>query len=126
MSSRVFTRWGPVALLCLLAVCGLGCQSVSYNAPIIPPPGVLYSEFNAPLILPDKGVDISGLDMVEIHTSHFQIPYAYLRIINLAWGEAALEEAARQGGFDDIVYADYKFTTILSVFSTFTVRAYGS
>lgn len=115
---------GLLALPCLAALLAMaGCAP--YRAAVIPPLGVLYSDVSAPLIVPGSEAEVLDLSSVEIHTSHFQIPYSYLRIINLGWGDAAVQEAIRESGFREVHFADYRFFTILSVYSTFTVRVYG-
>jgi hypothetical protein len=39
--------------------------------------------------------------------------------------DASIEAAARQGGLDEVAYADYEMMNVLGVYSEFTVHAYG-
>lgn len=116
-----------VALVIALALGATGCTFwAPYTAPVIPPPGFLYSDVRAPLILPTADWGDVDLSEVEVHTSHFQIPYAWLRLINVAWGDAAVQRAIEESGFRRVLWADYRHFTILSVYSTFTVNVYGT
>jgi TRL-like protein family len=116
-------RWAA-SLLGVAALLALsGCAP--HRTAIMPPHGILFAEYTAPLITPGSDVDVGDWDDVEIHVSHFEIPYAYLRIINLSWGEAAVEDAIRESGFSEVYFADYTIFNILTVWTTFTVRVYG-
>jgi hypothetical protein len=121
------SRWGPPALLVAALVLSGGCALFApYRASVVPPPGYIYSDFSAPLLVPRQTVDLSHLDMVEVSTKQVQIPFLYGGAISFSWDNASIQQALRQSGLHDIKYADCHFFTILSVYSRFTVRAYGT
>jgi len=102
-------------LTSVLVVAGTGC--VSYRTPVMPPTGALYSEISAPLstefnpttaVAPRQGTaracSVLGL---------------------IAWGDAGIQTAAKNGGLNSIWYADYHLFNVLGVYAEFTIVAHG-
>lgn len=127
-------KWPRAALFpllgVLLATSGLmlsGCASSGYRTPIKPPPGFIYSEIKAPLMIPSPDIDISAADQVKVYTQTIQIPYPpYAPFINFTWGDAALEDAIRESGFTTVLYADYSWMTILGIYNELRIHVHGT
>ena len=92
-----------------------GCAGF-YVAPVIPPPGLLYSEYSAPIDV-DANPSRRGKKVGRAYTESF----AGL----LARGDASVYRAARNGGISTIRSIDYEFVNYLGLYSKFTVVVYG-
>ena len=107
----------------LLALGVAGCAP--YKAQVVPPWGVIYSEFSAPLILPKPGSDLGDPEKVEVYTAHFRVPLLYGGVISFGWGDASLNAAIRRSGFQRIHYADCEWFSVLSAYNRLTINVYG-
>jgi len=110
---------GLAVLLTALVLCG-GC--FGWRAPVVPPVGLIYTHYRAPLTADATDFTISGRGGMA-HTMTVREPL--LTGQGVAWAEAAVREAAQEGGLHSVDYADYEVYSILGVYSRFTVRVYG-
>jgi hypothetical protein len=97
----------------------LGCLSLgacAYNAPVIPPSGLLFSNYAAPI---DVDVDQSTIGKKLGESSSYSI----LGLI--AFGDASVTAAAEDGGLSRVDHLDYSYTNFLFIYHSFTTRAYG-
>ena len=98
-----------------------GC--VQFNAPVIPPPGFLFTNIRAPLTV--------RFDETPVGTKRGEssgVIWArdiLFTLQTVAWESAAIEEAASNGGITTVEYADYEALIVLGVFGRFKVVAYG-
>ena len=111
---RVTIRLLAVLLAVLLTA---GCAF--WRAPVVPPGGVLFTQYRAPLTPQVSGVPVAK--KVGMHTSHY---FAYF-LYSFAWDDASIDAAAKEGGLSRVYYADYEVLSILGLYARFTVRAYG-
>lgn len=111
------TRCLP-AVAVVVALCA-GCAA--WKAPVVPPAGGIYTHYSAPLTLNDTPAPVCQKHG-QSATSYFALFYPFY---SGAWGDAALQAAAKDGGITKIHYADYEVLSVLGVYAEFTVRAYG-
>ena len=104
-----------LGIVCVFAMAA-GCAQ--YRAPVIPPQGFAFTQVGAPLstqfnestaVAPKQGkasaVSVLGL---------------------VAFGDASLQEAAREGDLRTIHYADYEYLNVLfGMYTSFTVIVHG-
>lgn len=109
------------------AVGGLGLHSVgSPKAPVVPPYGVVYSDFKAPLDISVGGnqqaTPADSLRSGMAETEYIRIPFIY---ISFSWGDASIDAAAANGGINNVDSADYEFFNVLGIYQRFVVHAHG-
>jgi hypothetical protein len=97
-----------------LGLIGTGCTY--YVAPVMPPPGLLYTNVKAPI---DTDVQSNpvGPRMGSASTTSI--------LGLLSFGDASVETATRRGNLSTVNHLDYEFLNILFVYQKFTVNAYG-
>ena len=106
-----------LAALCLFAMSfAPGC--IYYQAPVMPPPGLMFSSTSAPL-------DIDA-DKTPVCSKVGEASSTAVFLNMFAWGDCSLDTAARAGGLSTIEHADYHHTNIMFMYQKFTVRAYGN
>lgn len=108
-------------LACLLPTAG--CATAQLDAPVVPPTGILFANQAAPLQVDFEETTLGSKKGERTHTHY--IHDIVLTGTNFAWGEAAIEEAAREAGIERVNHADYKILNVLGVYTRFTVRVYG-
>jgi len=87
------------------------------HAPFVPPTGMAFNQFNAPLDVDFQNTDMAGLKQGKAET---------ISILGLfAFGDASSKAAAENGQISKIVHADYEYFNILGIFQKTTVIAYG-
>ncbi len=87
------------------------------KAPFVPPTGVAFSQFNAPLDVDFQNTDMAGVKQGKAET---------MSILGLiAIGDASTQTAAQNGGITKIVHADYEYFNVLGVIQRATVIVYG-
>ncbi|MBN1902318.1 hypothetical protein JW926_13415 [Candidatus Sumerlaeota bacterium] len=100
-----------------------GC--VTYETPVRPPMGFLFTKFKAPLMTDfhktDTGANVMKTSMKKTYYFHEFL----LTGINVAWGEADIPEIAAKGGIQTVTYADYEFLNVLGVYAEFQVNVHG-
>ena len=107
----------PVVLIVTLLAGG--CST--FRAPVQPPVGALFTNYKAPLIVNADG-NVLG---PKKGTAKVRYLYAYLFPVDIAWGEAGLREAARDGDITTVRAADYEYLSVLGLYQEFTVYVYG-
>ena len=99
-----------VAACVLLGGCGM------YEAPVIPPVALVYTDISAPI---DTDMDAQPIGAKVGRASTEQI------LSIAAWGDASIQAAAANGKITRINHADYHYTNFLGVYSKFTVIVTG-
>lgn len=101
----------------LAAVCLAALLTGCYTAPVKPPFGGLYSNYDAPLT-----TEFNGQDAVPQKAGSAS-SYSILGLI--AWGDCSVRTAASQAGLYTVNYCDYRYKNVLGVYQEFTVIARG-
>jgi len=111
--SKSSVSFVSVFVLAVMVLSMTGCL----KAPFMPPPGMAFSQFNAPLDVDFQNTDMSGMKKGTAET---------ISILGLvATGDASSQAAAQNGGITKIVHADYEYFNVLGVFQKTTVVVYG-
>ena len=104
-----------LAMVLVIAYLGLGLVGC-YCTPIMPPMGILYSEFRAPL---DPNLEETELG----NKSGTAETRSILGLVTT--GDCSIKAAAANGGLNTITYADYEYFNVLGVYQRFMVIVYG-
>ena len=107
-----------IMLLPALALCGfaIGCGAIM--APVVPPMGGVYTNFNAPLDLNCQNGKQFGAKRGESSSK------AIAGVV--AWGDASIHAAKENGELTKIYHVDYQYTNILlGAYAKFTTVVYG-
>lgn len=92
--------------LALLAICAIFVFTACYSAPIMPPPGMLYSEISAPADVDATGAELGSKVGRATSESYFGL---------VAMGDCSIEAAAANGGIERIDHVDYEFYNLLGL-----------
>lgn len=109
---------GSVHVLFASAVAALvltltGC----IHAPFVPPTGMAFTQFEAPLDVDFQNTDLTGMKKGTAET---------ISVLGLiAVGDASSKAAAEKAQITKIVHADYEYFNVLGVFQKTTVIVYG-
>ncbi len=104
-----------------------GCATpIGFDSRVRPPGGALVTNHKAPLTLDFVG-NPAGNRARKASWSHT----SYFWDIILTGGTYAFDKAhiakiARDGGINEVSYADYEFLSVLGVFQKMTVNVYGN
>jgi len=117
---RRVAPWIAAALVATaLSACGF------YQAPIKPPPGLLFSTYKAPLTTHYADTPTSG-DVAKVSfTKTFYLHDIILTGMDFAWDDVSIAELAKEKGLNEVYYADYEFLWIAFVFAQFQINVYG-
>lgn len=85
-------------------------------APVMPPPGLIFTEYKAPL---DYDQQASQVGTREGRSETISI----LGLVAL--GDASIREAARDGGITTIHGADYEYFNVIGVYQRYNTIVYG-
>jgi len=110
--------------LLLAAVVGLvgTCSAATPAAPFKPPEGLLFNHQKAPLQLKN----LQGVSVNQAHGQASCTGFLQYYMLWLAWGDASVEAAAREGGLARVDYVDYEYFSILNgFFGRTTIHVYG-
>lgn len=106
-------RFAVVTVLVVGSVCLSGCLI----APVIPPAGMVYTGYSAPLDLDYQATPTAGTKVGRAST---------MSVLGLvAWGDGSAEAAARAGMIQTIDGADYEYLNVLGVFQRYTTVVRG-
>jgi hypothetical protein len=125
MSARKARSPAAVVLLVMIALVLVGCAGIfpPFDAPIIPPTGLITTNIHAPLILPKGSVDVTEIqDHADVSTVWIAIPF----VTTFAWGDASLLQGLEMSRLREVHYADYQYTNFLYLLRMLEVRYYGT
>lgn len=95
----------------------------NYKVSVMPPSGLLYTSVKAPLTTTYHNTPNEvNMIMASKKVKYFSIP---LVDINFAWGDSAIQDIAKEGGIEEVAYADYEFFSFLIIYKSFQVNVYG-
>ena len=104
-----------IRILEVLCASLVGCAGF-YVAPVVPPPGFVYTEYRAPVDIDAANSPITG----KRGTAYSE------NILGLvAWGDASVKAAADSAGIRKVEHIDYEVFNVLGVYSKFSVVVYG-
>ena len=83
---------------------------------MVPPPALIYTEYQAPLDTEYDSSDVSGQKGTASTV-------CILGLVSV--GDASARAAAADGGISIVDHADYSFLNVLGVFSMYTTIVYG-
>ena len=114
----------PLILLVLVGTGVLllaGC--VSFVTPVQPPQGWLITTYKAPL-----STDFNATPVCEKKgmASTWYVRDILFTGLSFGWGEAGIDDAARNGHLETVHYADYEILSVLGIVGHFTVIARGN
>ena len=104
-ASAVLFPWAPV-----------------WTVPVQPPPGFIYTHYFAPLSTNMEKTAALATKTGKASTTFIRFFYPGL---DVAFDDASIEQAARNGAITKIHYADYEYTMVLGIFGRFTTIVYG-
>ena len=129
-------------VLAAAALLGTGCAGVrpaavinsqvvtGIRTSVIPPGGILYTSYKAPITTDFDGTRELARKRGEAVVRQIALPP--LPFPGLAtgldlfsWGDASVKQAAANGGIKDVEHIDYDLKTVLMVYRQFTVEVYG-
>jgi hypothetical protein len=91
--------------------------------PVNPPLGFLYGSHRAPLQTDFEATPI-GSKVGTAKTKYFREPI-FTGLPIAAWGNASVEEAAKEGQIRTVTHVDYAILNVLGIYMELTVRAFG-
>ncbi|OPZ07075.1 MAG: hypothetical protein BWZ08_02095 [candidate division BRC1 bacterium ADurb.BinA292] len=103
-------------LVCLLLAGAVLPLAGCLSAPVIPPMGVAFSDFQAPLDIDYDETDVTGKRGVSESMSILGL---------VALGDASAAEAADRAGIRTIKHADYEFFNVFGVYQRYRTVVYG-
>lgn len=106
----------------ILAISLPGCVS-PLHAPVIPPPGWIYTSYRAPLDTRYSG-SAFGTQKGVATVHYLSLPFTY-RLLSVSWGDGSMAAAAKDGRIQTVQAADYEFTQVLGIYSQMTSIVYG-
>jgi len=116
----------PVVAVAALAL--TGCGGGVPTAPLVPPPGFIYTDYKAPMDIDfsDQGQPTPAVDgrLGQAQANYFYVPFTY-GLLSFAWGDASIESASRDGKIQKVHYADYESMNILGIYSQFKTNVHG-
>lgn len=126
MSARPrLSRVGLAMAACLLAV---GCSPTSERVGVKPGPGRLLSFYKAPMVcrcnVPGGVRNGEDLKVGRATASSLVLPFTR-DALSAGWGDITLSRAARNGGIQEIAYADCELLSVLGIYTRATVIVYG-
>ena len=106
-------------LMAALALVSFFSGCAAYDAPIMPPNALVFTNIRAPLSAETEDSTSVGQRQGKAGASS---------VLGLfAWGDASLNTAAQNGDLKTINYADYEYLSVLfGVYTSFSVVAHGN
>ena len=103
-------------LSCLLTLGMLTALTGCMSAPVVPPIGMIYTNFEAPLDIDYSQTDVQGNKGTSESISILGL---------VAIGDASAAAAADNAGIDTIEHADYEFFNVIGVYQRYRTVVYG-
>jgi hypothetical protein len=97
---------------------------------VTPAKGFIFTLYRAPMFchMESPGGVPFGSDLkhgtTSAHAFILSVPQTF-QILSVGWGDAALDDAARDAGIQTICYADYELLEVLGIYKRATVHVYG-
>jgi hypothetical protein len=111
-------------MLALLTGALLASGCVAFDAPVKVPGGLLYQHTRAPLQTDVEGLDL-GTRSGSAKTRYIRVMLPWPADFTIAWEDASIAAAARDGGIETVKHVDYEVLSILRTYVELTVHVYG-
>lgn len=98
-----------------------GC--VAPKTAFVPPPGGIYTNYKAPLIV-DYDETALGSNSGNASTEYLHVPFILGGLLQFAWDDCSLDAAVKNGRISRAGVADYEFFSVLGVYAKTTVHVY--
>lgn len=105
-----------LSLLAILASSLFFVSCSFWNAPVVPPQGMIYSNTSAPIS--------TNFDSADLGSKKGEA-YAEGVLGLVAWGDASVHTAAKDGDLQVIEHVDYEMLNVLGIYTKFTTKVYG-
>ena len=105
-------KMGAVIVVSAALVALSGCM----KAPVMPPWGMIYNSYMAPLSYEGKGLPVGNKSGTASTESILGM---------VAWGDGSLKTAAANGKLTKVNHIDYEYFNVLGVYQCYTTVAYG-
>lgn len=105
--------------LCALIIPATGCLVAPVMpplAPVMPPPGMLFTDYKAPLDHNLEGNPIGSRSGTSETMSILSL---------VALGDGSVAAAAQNGGLSRVHHADYEYFNVLGIYQRYRTVAYG-
>ncbi|MCC5876148.1 MAG: hypothetical protein JJU11_08030 [Candidatus Sumerlaeia bacterium] len=125
--TRFIRAMTGVLAMAAMVVVATGCGGRYVEAPVVPPPGVLFAQVKAPLQhqFSNEGQGTMVGNRTGESVAHYlHIPFFSLPL-EFGWGDASIKTSAQNGGLDTVHLADYEFFNILGIYSRTTIIVSG-
>ena len=98
------------------------------KVPVIPPQGLLYTSYHAPLSLEPTAFGPKKGRATSYQIGLPPLPFRGLAtgIDLIAWGDASQRRAALNGRIEEVGHADYEMRVFLFIYRIFTTEVYGN
>ncbi len=109
------------------AVTSAQATSGAWIAPVVPPPGWIFTQYQAPLDyrFANQGAGTTvGTRMGTSEASYLRIPL-FSPYLSFAWDDASLREAQRSGALQQADYVDYEVLSVLGIYTNVKFHVYG-
>lgn len=119
-----------LALVGLFAGCagrgtGLAVAAGDYVTPVKPPPGFIFASTRAPLTYEFSG-NPTGANVTKEASAETQYIQLFYRVLSVGFDDIDVESIAKDGGIQEISYADYEYFNVLGIYKRITVNVYGN
>lgn len=124
--ARACKKYAFLFTAVLVLVVGTGC--VTHQAPVVPPVGWLFTQYSAPMDIDYGRAEQVTTPVTQLRSGRSETQYVLIPIggpLSFGWGDASVDSAVRNGGFNRLHHADYEYMSILGLYQTFTTVAYG-
>lgn len=111
-----------ILLMCVTTV--VGCVTPPITAPVVPPPGVIFTQYTAPLMTDFEYTETADARRGTASARYLMIPIVQ-NWISFTWGDASIDAAARNGNLSAINSADYQYLSVLGIYAELKVMTYG-
>lgn len=81
--------------------------------------GIIYQHTMEPLTINHLSTPVAGTEGRN-DIKHIQFPY-----VGVMWGDAALNDIAREKGLQELYYADLEYLSVLTIWRLNTIHLYG-
>ena len=100
----------------VLLACAATLLTGCISAPVVPPVGIAYTNFQAPLDIDYDNTSVTGKRGIAESVSILGL---------ISTGNASAENAAASAGIDTIEHADYEFFNVLGIYQRYRTVVYG-
>lgn len=105
---------------------GIAVPTVGGEQRVIPPGGALYTSQKAPLTI---DFDDNPVGAATLKSSHSETNWFFDILLTggrYAFDDVAIAEIAKNGGINEVSYADYEVLNVLGLYQRMRINVYGN